>query len=547
MKKFKFLILPLTAAAVLLSACGGEPVNQGPELRGVSDVTCLVNTKVDLLDGVAALDTEDGDITPRLQITVTPETAVENGYAVFSRTGDYEICYEVRDSGGKLARTTALASVIDREVYKSDMFTNGFSVSVGGRTQLEAEGLNGNAYAFKTTGNEIYEDVKLLRSFTVTRGVEYTYRYYLNSNRAGKIKAAADGKPVAELNVNSGENVLEFAYTLPSNGPSETKVTDNVNIELWLGGVEGDLECSLTKAEVNYYQEDDGLTEQLPDFSFNGKLINRDDKAHAVYASDDGKSATVEITEPTGQIWQVGMFINVGLNLVAGETYYLSFDIYSELGNDYQICIQHDQWNDGDAQIISTPANGKVEKTINATDTWQGPLWLFIRSGVNQNKITISNLSVKVKSGGQKTESYAIHGFTSNNSADKIKTEYGKVIYTVKDFGNDWGNNEIGSPSFNLSGAADNFVITFTAKASVQLNCVFAATVAANWDTFAWENFKITEEEKVYSINCNKKNLDNIYKFVWQFGNSANAGYHDVTVEISRIKICLKNQLEIKD
>ena len=80
MKKLKFLILPLTAAAVLLSACGGEPVNQGPELRGVSDITCLVNTYVDLLDGVAALDAEDGDITPRLQITVTPETAVDNGY-----------------------------------------------------------------------------------------------------------------------------------------------------------------------------------------------------------------------------------------------------------------------------------------------------------------------------------------------------------------------------------------------------------------------------------------------------------------------------------
>lgn len=98
MKRFKFLILPITAAAVMLSACGEEPVNQGPELRGISDITCFVNTSVDLLDGVAALDTEDGDITPELKITVIPEVKVENGYAVFSQVGDYEICYEVYDS-----------------------------------------------------------------------------------------------------------------------------------------------------------------------------------------------------------------------------------------------------------------------------------------------------------------------------------------------------------------------------------------------------------------------------------------------------------------
>ncbi len=104
MKKFKLLAIPLITASALLSACASAPVNQGPELRGVTDISCLVNTSVDLLDGVSALDSEDGDITPNLQITVTPEVEVKDGYAVFDEAGEYEVCYEIRDRFGKLAR-----------------------------------------------------------------------------------------------------------------------------------------------------------------------------------------------------------------------------------------------------------------------------------------------------------------------------------------------------------------------------------------------------------------------------------------------------------
>lgn len=547
MKKFKFLILPVTAAAVTLSACGGEPVNQGPELRGVSDFTCLVNTYVDLLDGVAALDEEDGDITPQLEINITPAAEVKDGYALFTEAGDYEICYEVRDGMGKLARTTAFATVIERDVYRSDICTNGFSVTAGGGAAIEADGLNGGVYSFKASGQEIAEDIKLARTYVMVCGVEYTYKYYLNCNIAGRIKAAADGEQIAELNVAQGENVLQFKHALPfKQSPEGGAASDSVNIELWLGSLEGEMELSLSKAELNYYQEDGGYTENLPDFNFKDKIINRDNAAKAVYASEDGKSATLEC-DGGKEIWQVGMFVNTGLQLSAGETYYISFNAQSELGNDYQICIQHDQWNDSDAMILDTPQNGTVQRTVTATESWRGQLWLFIRSGVNANKITISDLSVKIKNGGEKSEIYSIGNFTTNNfngGIGTVKTEYGKAVYEVDGFGYDWGNNELGSPEFNLSGAADNYVITFKAKASAELNCVFAATVAANWDTFAWENFKMSAGEKTYSIRCNEKNLDGVYKFVWQFGNVVNADLHGVTVEISDIKICLKSELE---
>lgn len=549
MKRFKFLILPITAAAVMLSACGEEPVNQGPELRGISDITCFVNTSVDLLEGVAALDTEDGDITPELKITVIPEVKVENGYAVFSQVGDYEICYEVYDSLGKLARTTAFASVIERDVYIEDVCASGFSVSTGGSTELISKGLNGNAYSFKTVGQEIAEDVRLSRTFTLAYGTAYTFKYDLNVNRAGRIRAAADGVQISDISITEGKNILTFVYELPQKEIAEGSAeTENVNIELWFGSLEGELECSLSKAELNYYQNEDGYNECLPDFDFRGKIENRDGKAQAVYASEDGKSATVEITQPTGEIWQVGMFVNTGLELVSGETYYISFKMESALGNGYEICIQHDQWKDSDAIIINTPPNGVVERTVTADDSWRGQLWLFIRSGVNANKLTVSDFSVKTKRGGNKTESFPVNGFTNNNSNGgdgRISTEYGKLIYEVKNFGNDWGNNEVQSPEFALSGNGDNYVVEFKAKASKSLNFVFLIhdERASEWKTVAWKSLRMTEGEAVYSINCDKANIDSVYKIFWQFGNSANAGNHDVTIEISDIKICLKNEM----
>lgn len=189
-----------------------------------------------------------------------------------------------------------------------------------------------------------------------------------------------------------------------------------------------------------------------------------------------------------------------------------------------------------------------MERTVTADDSWRGQLWLFIRSGVNANKLTVSDFSVKTKRGGNKTESFPVNGFTNNNSNGgdgRISTEYGKLIYEVKNFGNDWGNNEVQSPEFALSGNGDNYVVEFKAKASKSLNFVFLIhdERASEWKTVAWKSLRMSEGEAVYSINCDKANIDSVYKIFWQFGNSANAENHDVTIEISDIKICLKNEM----
>ena len=52
---------------------------------------------------------------------------------------------------------------------------------------------------------------------------------------------------------------------------------------------------------------------------------------------------------------------------------------------------------------------------------------------------------------------------------------------------------------------------------------MFAASVADYWDTFVWKQLKLSVSEQTYSIRCDDKAVEGNYKFLWQFGTSANA------------------------
>lgn len=540
MKKFKLLILPFIAvSAVTLSACSGAAVNQGPELRGVNNITCLADTAVDLLDGVAALDLEDGDITPALQITVTPEVSVENGYAVFPKAGEYEVCYEIRDSLGKLARTTVSATVTEREVYADNLLTNGFALKADENVTVLANGLNGGAFAFKVSGQEIAENVQLTRTYALNTGVEYTFKYYFESSVAGRIKIAANGKAFTEAQVSAGGNELQFVYT--AEGADET---ETVEIALWLGGLEGGFEISLTKSETQIYMQGNNLVEKLENFSFDGKILDRFDGTEGnVGTVDNGKGVFVEITKASDATWRGGVFVNTGLAIGAGAKYTVSYDIEAENNGAFEVILQNKQW--GANEFHKTYTAGRNEFDVTVPEN--GTLWIYIASGANVNKLTLKNLSVKEHKSGYITESFAVGNVYANNfggGSGSAKCEYGKIIYEINTFGSDWGQNELGTPSFALNGAAGNFVITFKAKASSPVSCVFAASVADYWDTFVWKQLKLSVSEQTYSIRCDDKAVEGNYKFLWQFGTSANAVFSGATVEISDIKICYLSELE---
>lgn len=548
MKKFKWLALPVVAALAMVSGCAAKEANLTPELRGVNDKTCLLDTRVDLLEGVSALDAEDGDITPNLEINITPSVEVENGYATFTKAGSYEVVYSVSDSKGKSVQTTSYVTAVGREVYMSNVHTNGFSLSAGGGAEIAQEGLHGDAYAFNFGGAEIAEDIKLTRTFSLVCGVEYTFKYVLESNRAGRIKAAVEGKPVAELKVTEGENSLTFTHTTPPRATDdESEIpTDVVTVELWLGGLEGDVQCSLKRVETQYEEAEGGNVELMNNFIFNEhNVINRDNNAHEVGLGDDKKSAYIEVTEPMANIWDQLMFIDTGVNMTSGTEYTVSFTVDSANDNPYEVFIMHDQWNEDGAKKYFNP-KGEVSCTFTAGGGFSGTLWLQARSGTHANKITVSNISVKRKTGGLKVETFGFEpvGVKSDVGTGTVKTEYGKIIYTQTAFGTDWGQNQITGSAFEFSGAAENYVITFKAKATRTVACVFAANTESGWNTFAWERIYIPTEECVFTIRCNEKSLGGRYRFLWQFGTAENSFGEETTVEIYDIEICNNGETE---
>lgn len=83
---------------------GGDPlpVNTPPVISGVTDQTILVGDTFDTMQGVAARDAEDGDLTDQIICTGSVNTAV---------AGSYTLTYSVTDSGGKNTQKSCVITV----------------------------------------------------------------------------------------------------------------------------------------------------------------------------------------------------------------------------------------------------------------------------------------------------------------------------------------------------------------------------------------------------------------------------------------------------
>lgn len=552
MKKTKFLAIPVLAA-LLFAGCGETPqeVNKAPSVTGVKDIQCMVNSTVDFLDGVAALDKEDGDITPQMKITVTPEVEVsDDGYAYFSEVGEYTVTYSVTDSEGRVGQKRAYVDVVDRETYKSFGMPEGFSATADGEAKIDKCGMTGGKFVLEATGGEIAEDIKLTRVYTLATNKEYTFRYTVNSDASGKVKVLADGYACAEVPVTVGMNTITFTHT--ARGKDEEK---EVTIDVCIGGL-GDTKWTVESVECEFPQKAGTLVELAENFSFNERVEARIDndggknnlKGNA-WAGSEGKTACLEITGTCNDMWRGGMFIKTEIPIKAGTTYNISFDVERDKENDFEILVQHKQWDvkDEDAlRLLSTPVGETKIEDLTIPDGKNGYLWLYVRSGTALNEIRISNLSVQEKLGAIGRESFIIEDFTEfhkDGCDSTLTSDKGSFTYTINKFSAKDGENQVTSPRFFIAGSGTNYVVSFKAKASAPIEMIVAAPVYGGWNpTLIWSRVNLTEDEAVYTFFCyNKQISDRTFTIVWQFGSASNQKYEDVTVEISDIRISLKN------
>ena len=545
---------------ILLTGCSPQgEVNKAPSVVGVKDISCIVNSTVDFLDGVAALDREDGDITPNLKITVTPQVEVsEQGYATFTQVGEYTVNYQITDSNGRTAQKRAYVDVMDRETYRTFAMPEGFVAETNGGATVETCGMINGVFKLNANGGEIAEDIKLIREFTLSTNLEYTFYYTVRSNVAGKIKVMADGDDCAELAVVPGENVLTFTHTVWQ----EDDAKRNVDIALCLGGLEGSVEWEIGKIELEYPQEEGKLVELAEDFNFAQRVQPRIDTngntnglVGNAWTMPGGSAARLEITTPSnngGDIWRGGMFINTGITLRTGVTYTVSFKVEcvpfplgTERNEDdnFEVVIQRDQWGEEKIKTLYHPT-GTITEEFEVTDITAGPLWIYVQSGTQANQITLSELSVKEHLNAVGKDVYQISDFTHFNALPdyEFTTDRGNFKYVIGEFSATDNHHRVTSPSFLVAGSGANYVVTFTAKASAPIEMVVAAHVADGWDpTILWSKVTLSQTETTYTFFCNGNGSDRLYALEWQFGSDNNKNYSNVTIEITNIRVCLRN------
>ncbi|MCH5350791.1 MAG: hypothetical protein J1F39_02330 [Clostridiales bacterium] len=427
LKKLSKVVAISTVCALAVTpivGCESAAEDEAPVITGAGDFDCIVNEPVDLLRKVAALDKEDGDITPQMTIDIVPEVQVKDGIAVFPTDDEYEITYSVKDSAGHKTSATSYVSVYTRPLYKSfdtvDM--NGFSVDVSGAAKLVTQSVVGDGdrskLGFKVTGAAAAEDVSLTRTYALNGGVDYTLTYKVKSNVAGTAKAKIGETVIDNLAVAEGEySDLTFEYSVP-----ESEQPVDVKVQLLLGALGDNLEIEFDKASVSYeLEQQEGGT---PITFTDGNVHDRFDGTEGtVNIAEDGSSATLTITSAASgadDMWRGGMFINTGIPLYVGGTYTISFDLESENEGDFEVCILNSQWGPGEfiEAIPDLVKNGKTERTITVDEGKGGTLWLYVRSGTNINTITISNLLVDIDNTNASNET--VVSFTDGNVHDRF-------------------------------------------------------------------------------------------------------------------------------
>ena len=169
MRKNKLILGLCLLPAIALSGCGENnptPIatNGAPIIVGVKDLECVINTRIDLLDGVAALDKEDGDITPKMNITINPEVEVVDGYATFKDEGTYTVTYSVTDKDQRNTIKRSFVDVVLREKYISFDMPSGFYSETNGAAIFDTCGMVNGDFVVKngntSNGRSINPDLK---------------------------------------------------------------------------------------------------------------------------------------------------------------------------------------------------------------------------------------------------------------------------------------------------------------------------------------------------------------------------------------------------
>lgn len=127
-----------------------------PEINGINDgdvFTIYVGESVDILDGVTAYDSIDGDITDRLEIS---------GEYNSDEVGEYELGVSVSDSAGNETKLAVTVGVIKRQEAKSEVSSSNKGASGDSSAENTSDTSNNNSdtgESSELSSNYDYEEI----------------------------------------------------------------------------------------------------------------------------------------------------------------------------------------------------------------------------------------------------------------------------------------------------------------------------------------------------------------------------------------------------
>ena len=545
MKHIKLISGTILMALVMTGCSKSETQsNSAPSIVGAKDVQCIVNTTVDFLDGVTALDREDGDITPNMKIEVTPEVEVVDGYATFTKPGEYSVTYSVEDSQGRTTQKRSYVDVITREGYVDFAMPSGFYHEANGQASFTKCGMINGKFIVEATGQQVAEDVKICRKFGLKTNLEYTFTYGITSECAGKVKVLADNVECAEVMLKSGVNELSFKHIVLDKQEDKQEV----EIALCFGAINGNIKLEINSLKTEYPQEEGKLVNLTEGFSFAGRVIPRFDYDEGydgnAWPEADGNSAVVEVKKAGTDIWKGGMFINTGVKIKTGVNYIVSFDIAADKDENFEVIIQRDRWDEHTIKKLNTPSGHQSVDFITDSES-EGDLWLYVQSGNHVNRIVMSNLKVEERLGPVGRDNYVIEDYKENHNdafGCTFTSYLGSYTYVINKFASVDNQQQVTSPAFYVNGSGSNYVLSFTMKATAPIEVVVAAPVAGDWDpTLMWSRITLSQTETHYTYFFNGNGADRDYTVVWQFGSANNQMYENVEINVSDVSITLRN------
>lgn len=331
-----------------------------PILNGVqSAVSLLVGSTYDPLVGVTAADAVDGDLTDAILVEILDSQDAVVDEVDTTEPGEFTVTYTVEDAAGNEATDETTVNVVDLVFRDENLIVNGsFDEAIGeefgywqqdwggapvvNRTQDTEAG----TYSLDITGggDAVWSIQFLQDGVNLVEGETYRFSITASATVARNISVGIGyGDPWNEYGRKNGMEITttsstqDFVFTV-------TKATADVKVVLELGSQTGFANGVLTLDQIRLQRLDQAPLLANSDFTMTGwrKFVNDFDGTEATSGIVDGEYK-LTITKAVGlnsadnwklQIIQDNVAFgdtvdNGRLNLTAGKSYTLSFDMYA--------------------------------------------------------------------------------------------------------------------------------------------------------------------------------------------------------------------------